>query len=695
MAPTRVYGKRSRAIYDPFAVLASPQQERQHVASSEQIIKVDGEACSRTALRVKKTVTSGAPRNVLEEVDANIVAQPILHAASGKEKRRQPRARKKLERSSEETKLVNIGSPTPVDDGETLKLEEEVVCHDDRQENSLIPDVLIERPPCLLINDIPSVDRTGQELRAPDVTINVHRSIDQEDARKARNARSASLQPRALPTSARCSDHFTDPLLELSAHSLTPFSEWSDQLSDHFSIVKIAEASFGEVYRLSLLEDMSGFSSSDESVFKIIALQPPALESSYQSPDESGSAPKGFENMSSPTDVANEVKLLQRMSSIPGFTNFRDVRVVQGRPPGPFIRAYEAYNSEQQARGKEASIFPDPAEQASYSQNQLWAVIEMQDAGLDLERFLETPSSQSPTYQSTSIFTVWDIFWQVVLSLAKGEEGAQFEHRDLHLGNICVRLPASPTQKPEPLNPALKLNFTPLETTIIDYTLSRAQMSHTSTVSTDLSRSSHASLFESDSAANYQYEIYRYMRGALLHDDPYAKIDKSGENVDGTRSWQSYHPTTNLIWLHYILYTLLSQMVYPSTLKPPPRKQKGEFALHKRSTELERVLLRVQDLLDPGVVCKGLLSSAGDLVGVALGEGWLDVGDVVGRYGGVEETEGEEQELLESGEQGSLEVELIDAVRAMALDEGTDRREKGEDVEGVPRARRKRTGRGR
>ena len=57
--------------------------------------------------------------------------------------------------------------------------------------------------------------------------------------------------------------------------------------------------------------------------------------------------------------------------------------------------------------------------------------------------------------------------------------------------------------------------------------------------------------------------------------------------------------------------------------------EKLTFAEWKRANDLEHVMLRVQNLLDPGVLCENGLGSASELVGLALGEGWIDVEDVV------------------------------------------------------------------
>lgn len=63
----------------------------------------------------------------------------------------------------------------------------------------------------------------------------------------------------------------------------------------------------------------------------------------------------------------------------------------------------------------------------NYQSNQLWLCIELPFLGKDLEHV-----------EIHSWCEAQDIFWQIVQILATGEEQRQFEHRDLHWGNIMV-----------------------------------------------------------------------------------------------------------------------------------------------------------------------------------------------------------------------------------------------------------------
>ena len=115
---------------------------------------------------------------------------------------------------------------------------------------------------------------------------------------------------------------------------------------------------------------------------------------------------------------------------------------------------------------------PNPSNKRAYPDTQLWAVVEMDDAGCELEKFAWS-----------SIFQIYDIFWGVAMALARAEEYAMFEHRDLHLGNVCIRSTRGdgcrdpPTELDVARHPSSSgFGISSLETTIIDYSLSRADL---------------------------------------------------------------------------------------------------------------------------------------------------------------------------------------------------------------------------
>ncbi|CAN9084473.1 unnamed protein product [Alternaria alternata] len=375
--------------------------------------------------------------------------------------------------------------------------------------------------------------------------------IDPVRSKQASIQRATCLPtPEPTPEPEDVYTSYASPLLALSDRKkVIGFQEWSDELAPHFEVTKIAEASFSEVYRLSAISPANGVK--EESVLKVVALKtPPAVPLPSQLHaravrDREAQLEKEMEQReqddaykSQVDDVASEVKLLQNLTHIPGFTVFRDLTIVQGRPSASFNDAWKEWNKAR-PRGKR-SEFPDPSKKASYDEFQLWAVVEMQDAGTDVEKLMETGGM-------SSIWEAWDVFWGVAISVGKAEEACRFEHRDLHLGNICVRSSRTggDVMKPSIKDPLRrKLRFAGLDTTVIDYTLSRADILASSSQSRRISAMSHVSsstaasateetanvayldlnkdlaLFHGDASEEYQYEIYRYMRGVAVFDNP-------------------------------------------------------------------------------------------------------------------------------------------------------------------------------
>ncbi|KZM23645.1 Non-specific serine/threonine protein kinase [Ascochyta rabiei] len=527
--------------------------------------------------------------------------------------------------------------------------------------------------------------------------------------RKKRSKPTTTKKRAQPPTPESTPEHddvhvrYISPLFSFSdGKRITTFEQWSSELEPHFKITKIAEASFSEVYRLSAISATAGLG--EESVLKVVALKTPpeaplpcqTLERAIR--DRKGQMAKELEEReekdaykSHVADVLSEVKLLQNLNQIPGFTNFRALTVLQGRPSSSFNNAWKVWNKAR-PRGKK-SYFPDPSKKTSYEDTQLWAVIEMQDAGMDCEKLMESEGLGT-------IWEVWDVFWGVCMSVAKAEEACQFEHRDLHMGNICVRSsrPESDVAMPTAKDPLRRrFRFTGLETTVIDYTLSRAdivthQQTPTSSPSTldaasqprphftgnevaylDLNKD--PALFEGDAAEEYQYEIYRYMRGAALYDNPlqsepcpepkvpttprpapkknihirFGEIPEtpqkpSLETATDTNVWRRFHPKTNLVWTHFLLHKLLNHLKgyepeHQSTTDIMANVDLGDDAsipgaalrVKKKAIKLHRVLQRVSELLCPVALGQaGSLKSVKELVILAVEERWLRVGDVSG-----------------------------------------------------------------
>lgn len=254
-----------------------------------------------------------------------------------------------------------------------------------------------------------------------------------------------------------------EALSPIAAQSIQKFDSWASRSANMFDVAKLAEGSYGEVYKLHLREEVcrpivskskfAKLKSYGDGVFKVVPLRA-----------KSGPGSKKFTSID---EIVAEVKMLKYLDPIPGFARFREIHVVQGRFPESFQNAWDHYK-----KTKDDCMNPNPSNKRSYPDTQLWAIIEMDDAGCELEKFAWS-----------SIFQIYDIFWGVAMALARAEEYAMFEHRDLHLGNVCIRSTREdgcmdpPTEQDIARQSSSSgFGFSALETTIIDYSLSRADL---------------------------------------------------------------------------------------------------------------------------------------------------------------------------------------------------------------------------
>lgn len=127
----------------------------------------------------------------------------------------------------------------------------------------------------------------------------------------------------------------------------------------------------------------------------------------------------------------------------------------------------------------------------------------------------------------------------MALSLAVAEAQFEFEHRDLHWGNVLV---APTTEKTLTFNlngKSIEIRTHGIKATIIDYTLSRLVFKNCCLFQ-DLAAD--PELF--DATGDYQYDIYRLMRTRTQN------------------YWEIYEPFTNVLWLHYIIDKMIAGVNY-------------------------------------------------------------------------------------------------------------------------------------
>ncbi|KAF9890896.1 hypothetical protein FE257_005472 [Aspergillus nanangensis] len=430
----------------------------------------------------------------------------------------------------------------------------------------------------------------------------------------------------------------------VAAQSIHKFNSWAARAGNMLEVVKMAEGSYGEVYKLRLREEvckremskskLARLKAYGDGVFKIVPLRA-----------KSGPGSKKFTKID---EIVSEVKMLKYLDPIPGFARFREIHVVQGRFPESFQKAWDHYKET-----KDDCLNPDPSSSKAYPDTQLWAIVEMDDAGCELEKF---------AWSST--FQIYDIFWGVAMALARAEEYAMFEHRDLHLGNVCIRTTRPDGRMEPPTDSEIMrqptssgFGLSTLETTIIDYSLSRAEL-HLSEespeaieiASSDLDKKQIFDAIGRDEDEILLRNTYRHMRAQLYNGSP-LEVEKT-RNISGI--WAEYAPRTNLVWLLFLLKSLLknkkpelSAVKSRQPLEPrSPNKESKQTTMqekgkapHRLQTEmvlqskvgelrndLEERLNTVIELLDLEHGHEDMCCAA-DLVAFAIDSQWLDEQD--------------------------------------------------------------------
>ncbi|CAH2014028.1 unnamed protein product [Acanthoscelides obtectus] len=300
---------------------------------------------------------------------------------------------------------------------------------------------------------------------------------------------------------------------------------------------KIGEGVYGEVY---LLRNPKG----GTSVLKIIPIEGSLMVN--------GERQKKYEEILSEIIISMELSNLRKnpVNSTSGFTELQEVKCVQGCYPERLIDLWHLYD---ETKGSENDC-PD-----CFLDDQLYIILQLADAGKDLESFVFANAQQALA-----------MFKQVAFALAVAEEELHFEHRDLHWGNILLKQVDKSTKIRFTLNGNTYIVPTKgIQATIIDFTLSRVEHDGV-VIFNDLSLDPDLFTAEGD----YQFDIYRLMQ------------KENGNN------WQSFVPHTNLLWLHYILDKSITLLRY----KNPTRKLHKEYIIKLK--ELEDVVLSCRSVKD-------------------------------------------------------------------------------------------------
>ncbi|KAI5633420.1 haspin like kinase domain-containing protein [Phthorimaea operculella] len=213
------------------------------------------------------------------------------------------------------------------------------------------------------------------------------------------------------------------------------------------------------------------------------------------------------------------------------FLQVRLIEVSQSR----LLDLWELYDETKGSENDNPAILPV---------DQQYIVLELANAGQDLE-----------SYQFNSADQAHALFLQVAFGLAVGEESFQFEHRDLHWGNVLI----APTEQKYATfvlrGRAHRVARRGVAATIIDYSLSRVSLPLARRQAEPSETDEQAALYNDLAAdeglfgavGDYQFEVYRLMR------------DKLGNE------WKKFEPYTNILWLHYTVDKMITALRYKTT----------------------------------------------------------------------------------------------------------------------------------
>ncbi|KAF8423604.1 hypothetical protein EV426DRAFT_534107 [Tirmania nivea] len=286
--------------------------------------------------------------------------------------------------------------------------------------------------------------------------------------------------------------------------------------------------------------------------------------------------PFGYPTQCPFKQIHDELLITVAMAPIPGFIGFHSAHIVCGPFPQHLLDLWDHWDQHVKAGGSENDR-PD-----FYNETQLFAVIELEDGGRDLEAW----SFKGEVEGEGGWREAREVFWRVAGALAKGEEEREFEHRDLHFGNIVIKkVPVGESEdemlrnlslgdeevgkggKAKSLMKKQQQKFgTPvmarsrLQVSLIDYTLSRARCANGLLSFTPLDDEA---LFEGK--GDYQFDIYRFMRAHLQTLTPNPPLNPLTGLPE--LDWSQPTPASNLYWLHYLLHILLHKR---KELRKPP-----------------------------------------------------------------------------------------------------------------------------
>ncbi|GJQ69466.1 Haspin [Trypoxylus dichotomus] len=295
---------------------------------------------------------------------------------------------------------------------------------------------------------------------------------------------------------------------------------------------KIGEGVYGEVFLFR--RPIGG----GTSVIKVIPIEGSLIVNSERQ--------KKFEEILSEITIAMELSDLRSnaRNSTNCFNEMRKATCVQGRYPERLLELWELY---EESRGSE-NDHPE-----MFDADQLYIVLELANGGSDMESFVFNNAQQA-----------YALVTQVACALAVAESSLQFEHRDLHWGNILISH-ADNSNNDNTISFRLDgknitLDTYGIQVAIIDFTLSRISLDDVC-IYNDLALDPD----QFTATGDHQFELYRLMQ------------------KENGNKWQHFEPYTNILWLSYIIEKAIDGVRY----RKPTCKAHAKYIRHLKELKSE------------------------------------------------------------------------------------------------------------
>ncbi|KAM3219345.1 serine/threonine-protein kinase haspin [Capsicum annuum] len=248
---------------------------------------------------------------------------------------------------------------------------------------------------------------------------------------------------------------------------------------------------------------------------------------------------------------AHEGHLLNSCST---FIQTMDMRVCQGHYDASLLKAWEDWD------GKHGSENDHPKE---FPEKQCYVVFVQEHGGKDLESFVLLNFAEARS-----------LLCQVTLALAVSEAAYEFEHRDLHWGNILLSRKGLDTVQFTLEGKEIHVRTYGLLVSIIDFTLSRINTGvhpfcfSLQNLALGLIRDSYPRIYILITGEDILFldlssdpELFEGPKGDKQFDTYRKMRDVTGE------FWEGSFPKTNVLWLQYLVDILLLKKSYERTSK--------------------------------------------------------------------------------------------------------------------------------